>query len=268
MKKTTLTYVSMGLVASCLTSSAANFAMTGGNIRIGDNWQNTDDASTGTLPGVGDTAVIAVDGTMNSLFNGDLSGATITQNAGLMTAAGFNWNNAIASSSYTLAGGAITASNNFNIQSTTFNFTGGTFSFNAQLLSNNAAGTFNISGNAVLSSTGATGFDLRLNADNSTFDIASDWTGSFTSAEDATEADWISQLVYGAGIIESGTAAQQNNARLISVGGTDITDANFGDFFVVTPDGSGGSSLTLVPEPSSTALLGLGGLALILRRRK
>lgn len=258
----------MGLVASSLISSAASFTLIGGSIQTASNWQNTVDLSTGILPGANDTATIGVDGIMSGQFNGDLSGATITQNAGVITASGFNWNNSLASSNYTLAGGSIGATGNFNIQNTTFNFSGGLFSFDNQLLTNSATGTYNISGDAVLNAVND--FDLRLNVDGGTFDIASDWTGSFTSGDDATEADWISQLVYGAGIANAGSAGNVNAARLISVGGTDITDANFADFFVVTANGSG-SSLALiaaVPEPSSTALLGLGGLGLLLRRRK
>ena len=36
----------------------------------------------------------------------------------------------------------------------------------------------------------------------------------------------------------------------------------------VVSDGANGSIVTVIPEPSSTALLGLAGLAFILRRRK
>ncbi len=44
---------------------------------------------------------------------------------------------------------------------------------------------------------------------------------------------------------------------------------SFSDHFSTTgASNNTGYQLTAVPEPSSTALLGLGGLALILRRRK
>ena len=54
-----------------------------------------------------------------------------------------------------------------------------------------------------------------------------------------------------------------NGAGNIVVGGVDATTANMDDLFTFA-----GGTGTATPEPSSTALLGLGGLALILRRRK
>ena len=47
--------------------------------------------------------------------------------------------------------------------------------------------------------------------------------------------------------------------------GTGTAGADNGDNNFATVDNV---NLTAVPEPTSTALLGLGGLALILRRRK
>lgn len=85
------------------------------------------------------------------------------------------------------------------------------------------------------------------------------------SGNDAAEADWIDQLVFGAAAAGTGTSGTVQ-ARQITVGGTAIN--NFSDFFLVTPDGGGGSALTLVSEPSSLALLALGGLAFARRRRQ
>ncbi len=56
-----------------------------------------------------------------------------------------------------------------------------------------------------------------------------------------------------------------NGAGNILVNGIEVTAANIDTLF--TFSGSTATA-TAVPEPSSTALLGLGGLALILRRRK
>ncbi len=59
------------------------------------------------------------------------------------------------------------------------------------------------------------------------------------------------------------------NDGVIQINGS--SSGTFSDYFAVTgSNGSDGYTLTAiaVPEPSSAALLGLGGLALILRRRK
>jgi len=53
--------------------------------------------------------------------------------------------------------------------------------------------------------------------------------------------------------------------------GSDPLDREVGDNLIITENngaGQKGITVTAVPEPSSIALLGLGGLALILRRRK
>jgi len=53
------------------------------------------------------------------------------------------------------------------------------------------------------------------------------------------------------------------------VNGFEVTDAVNGKYIEFTGSNTAGSLvLKAVPEPSSAALLGLGGLALILRRRK
>ena len=54
---------------------------------------------------------------------------------------------------------------------------------------------------------------------------------------------------------------------ILKRGGANI--GTFAENFTFTEDGGAGAgTLTAVPEPSSAALLGLGGLALIFRRRK
>ena len=76
------------------------------------------------------------------------------------------------------------------------------------------------------------------------------------------------ELIVGGDIIDVTGATSSfedlfNDGFLLS-GGQGVADGAFTDFFAVDASGN----LAVVPEPSSAALLGLGGLALIMRRRK
>ncbi|WP_435896213.1 PEP-CTERM sorting domain-containing protein [Oceaniferula spumae] len=53
-----------------------------------------------------------------------------------------------------------------------------------------------------------------------------------------------------------------NNVGPGTYGADDLTNLGFGGTY------TGTGSITIVPEPSSSALLGLAGIALALRRRK
>lgn len=248
------------LAASCLTSSAVT-VFGGGEIRTAGDWDLG-------LPTATEPGTISVDGTVGGNLNAsgstNFENATVTQDAGTITgtfnmnAAGLVWN---------LTGGTMNgATGNFNANSgSIFNLSGGEVIFGADLIVNSSTGGFNVGGTVVIST--ATDFDLRLNQDNAFFSIASDWTGSLVSGSDATVADWIDQLVYGAGPAGKGTFGVVNSLRQIDVGGTKINNTNFSSFFQVTPDGVGGSSLSLIPEPSSLALFALGGLVFARRRR-
>lgn len=245
-------------VALCHSSSAASFIFDGGNLEAAANWTNQTAGGTG-LPGDGDTGTIAVDGTVTGNNQvGGFGGATLTQTAGTITATpGFNFFNSGGSTipTYNLQGGTLNLGTGLlNANGSTVNLTGGELFYGGRFISNNATGVLNIGGSVVITASGAV--DIDISTATGVFDFATDWTGSFSSGVTTTEADWIQELVTNTG---DGTA---------TVGGTAITAGNFTDYFEVTPISGGGSTLTLVPEPSSVALLGLGGLALIMRRRK
>ena len=94
-------------------------------------------------------------------------------------------------------------------------------------------------------------------------------TGTLTVTDVATPTTFDS-LASAAVSIENGGDAFLYTT---TISGHSVNDVfSFG--FVLTDDGPGANSRTgiqavsVIPEPSTTALLGLGGLALILRRRK
>jgi len=102
-----------------------------------------------------------------------------------------------------------------------------------------ATGEFNIAGGSVIIGDSTP----EINA-NDKLNFTAGSTGSFEVT------GWTS----------SDYEALWNDGKLTYAGGN---SGDFTDHFNVN-----GSTLTAVPEPSSAALLGLGGLALILRRRK
>lgn len=261
------------LAASSLASSGATFVYTGSTaIEEAASWQNTDDLTTGNRPGAGDVGTISsssavgnADGTSNTISGFD--NATINHTAGTITGS-YNWTSA--DSTYNLQGGIIESTFNFNSNgsNSAFNLSSGSLVLTnasaSDVIVNGAGASINVSGSATIEVPN--NFDLRLNSATSSMTIAPDWTGSFIAGLENTMADWIDELVWGSIINGSGTGPTLPD-RLITIGGVQITDANFADYFQVTPIGGGGSSLSLIPEPSSLALLALGGLAFARRRR-
>ncbi|MEJ6570750.1 MAG: PEP-CTERM sorting domain-containing protein [Akkermansiaceae bacterium] len=104
-----------------------------------------------------------------------------------------------------------------------------------------------------------TGLDETGNASD-TISFAAGTSGTFTQTYDLTAYSWVGEANFSGAIsdirdFDLVLAAFASN--LTSTDGTGAISIN--DFSV---------EATAVPEPSSAALLGLGGLALILRRRK
>lgn len=231
------------LIATCLSSPADTFLLTGTtNIEDGASWTNTADSSTGVLPGPGDIALIQTDATVGSgNFDTFMDEVTINHTAGVLSGRVFNFNSPGAV--YNLSGGGLTVTQNlFANERSIFNLSGGTITLvGPHDLIAISGGGFNLSGNARISM--AHHFDLRLHTEGAFLNIDPSWSGSLISGADSTESDWIAELVFGA--VDPGSEGSVVAERTISVGGIPITDENFANFFLVTPDGNGGSSLTL-----------------------
>lgn len=190
------------------------------------------------------------------------------------TASGFAW---------TSATGAAAAA------STSLTFTGSASGFISETAGTAEAGEpIGVAGNIETAGSWSTSFTFTANDnyDLSSFDISSySISGGGAHQGAPHQVTWnliisdAGQIFTGInGAIEAGGAAAE--AFSIDTTGTSLVSGTTYTFdLTVSSTDTGGNNIALnqltlngnvaaVPEPSSTALLGLGGLALILRRRK
>lgn len=206
------------------------------------------DNTTGTVPGSSDEGLINVDGTYTS--NNWTARGAFTQTGGNIVGNGnSNFNFSGVGASYTMTGGSFSSRGLLANGSTVeINLLGGTWTVgngsNGSGFGAGNNGTLNIGGNMIINNSRTTAHNY---ASDGTIAFAADWTGSWEN-DTVDLAAWKAQITNGS----------------YELAGTVIDSAVFDNNFVVT-----GNTLSLaVPEPSSAALLGLGGLALALRRRK
>ena len=229
-----------------ILASAASFTLISGSNLDSNGWSN-DDGGPNQEPGAGDTGLINSDGVYNSA-NWVNSGAILMTGGNIVSAGpsrNFNFSSATGDGSFTITGGTID-SRGILANRNTINLLGGTWTVGSGTTGSNVGagngGLLTIGGDFVLLNSRTTAHtysdgDVVFN---------SDWTGSWEN-DTVDLAGWRTELTSGN----------------YSLDDTTITGAVFDANFQVV-----GNTLSLVPEPSSAALVGLGGLALILRRRK
>ena len=77
---------------------------------------------------------------------------------------------------------------------------------------------------------------------------------------DTTNAAWTAQWLVNGSEVRAAVSIGTPTINSIGLGRSDGASVDFSSYSL--------SDNTVIPEPSTTALIGLGGLALILRRRK
>jgi len=286
-------YLTQLFVTSILLVGSSHAATTwtgtvDSNFGTAGNWDN---GSPGNVDGVaninnGNTVNLASNYTGANTYTLAVGGNSTLNASADFTATGLAIQN---TGTVNLTGGAYvlpktSASNNgvgadgvLNISSGgTLNISGGSHQFNERSVIN---GNFNVTGSSAT---------IRMNqigsATGGSFNFTMDSTGVSSIVGDLGFS-WLS--IAGASLNVDGSAysggagsytlVDSNNfGAMMSAGSIAVTGLGTEgiDYNVVITDIAGGGVgrdtiiLNVVPEPSSTALLGLGGLALVLRRRK
>lgn len=190
------------------------------------------------------TAVLIInDATLNATDDIFVQAGTLILNAGSVSSAVDDWQVNAAAGHATINGGMHTAGDLFGTQGggTILDILGG--SINAARFDLSLNSTTTIAGNAVLSGDSVIDAAGVINFNNA-------WSGSWTVTT-FTGSDWETLVT--------------NGANGFQLNGVAVDSTIFANNFSVSGDGT---TLTLVPEPSSSALLGIAGLVLITRRRR
>lgn len=290
MKKTTTTLLAVAGMTAMASAATYTWNGTDGSYADAANWG-------GTVPTSSDTAQISsgtatFDGTGGDLaFAGAgagllIDGGTYAQNAGY-------WMTIDTGATLTVTnGGSFSGPNNLQFRG--FGGNAGTHTINNGTVTINTLGAddnqvFNISNGSTFTA-GATTLNnsSALNISGATFS-ATDLTlnsygaGGFVNLFDGGQLNISGSFTNNANFINFDSASTTGSVFIDNVDVATVqamvTAGDFGiagaaettlSSFSYTINGSGVDivSSAAVPEPSSTALLGLGGLALILRRRK
>jgi len=208
-------------------------------------------------------------GTMNTLGQSWTSGSSLTLNGGgainVDSGRDFLLSNG---STFTMDGGTMSVGDQFSSAST-----GGTFNLNAGTLTVgnfgtgfNSSGTYNFNGSSL--TAGSYGSSQKVSARTINFGAAAgtvEITGNFDALN--TTIDWTAGSNYTltiGSLLDTGVATTYET--LYTEGQILFEGANtdpFASVFSVS-----GNTLSLIPEPASLALMGLGGLLMLGRGRR
>lgn len=216
---------------------ASVWTMSGGSIVQNDNTRNLEvrDSSAFTM----------TDGTIDLFRLRTPQTGSITQSGGSVTLSD-QFVGGSPGSSYNLSGGTLQLAS-INANSTEFNLSGGSISLTAFETSanNNRIRFWTVSGDVAMS------FDAASAIAVDRFNFANNWLPTATGAS-LTVADW-GQTEFEA--LFAGGRFQYD--------GENLNATQFGETFLVN-----GSTLTVIPEPGTLALLGIAGLALAISQRR
>ena len=280
MKKTTL-LIGLACSMAAATSQAAIITLTGANA-FGESWLTAADWSNNAVPTAGNDYIAdneAVGGlfrspsTTGQTFAGDsltllgymhLKSANATVNNLILNNGGVINGGWSGSNGTTLNGGITLADSSDNF------FTTGGPDTRTLTINSTIAGTGNLSIDS--SDGGFVGTVALTNAANSfTGLLTVTGTGSLDFNYDHDTAAGLS--IDSGGLLNLDQTLSFNTLSLLgnSIGAGTYNVADFtaldGSYTGLFTDG-GGSITVVVPEPSSALLLGLGGLALVARRRR
>ncbi len=228
-----LTCLIFGLGA--IPSSAAELEFTGDSINLAGSWNILPGPGT-QKPTNGDTGTIAVDGVIGSTAI-NFGDSVVTQTAGTISTDADNNNlNFLGGGVYHLVGGRIETRGIFS-NSSTINLSGGFIQLGSTASDSVRFGTVNdgvMTMGGTVEITALKSYIISNDGDGS-FDISSDWSGTWSHPGYPVEGTWQETLV------DLG----------ISFDGAAITDENFGSIFSLTNAGQTLSLTNPVAPPSS-----------------
>jgi hypothetical protein len=246
--------IAVGLAVVLAIGVSANAAVT--ELKTGDLDIGLASSWTLGLPSVANSGLINEDGLVGRFPTVPPNGAVVNQTGGIITSvpgqAQFNYTR---NGTWNISGGAINMVNSIllNASGAVMNASGGHLGSDTSYVAPLKGAALNISGSVDI--------DAKTNYSGAggTLDFDSNWTGSWNVTSYTTSAQWEAYLTTGK---PAGLTATLDGAAISAA----MFDSSFGSrYFEVSGDGD---TLSIVPEPATMVLLGMGGLSILARRRR